>query len=84
MHPFAPATRREGYAQIFERARGGAVRDHRASPPCRCSRTPGAQGEFAGLMVIRAYHRARGDAPRRRADPASAHGTNPASAVMAG
>ena len=45
----------------------------------------GAQGEYAGLLAIRAYHRDRGDgAPQRRADPASAHGTNPAWAVMAG
>ncbi len=45
----------------------------------------GAQGELAGLMVIRAYHRARGDAHRTVAlIPSSAHGTNPASAVMAG
>ena len=45
----------------------------------------GAQGEFAGLMVIRAYHRDRGDAARDVVlIPASAHGTNPASAVMAG
>ena len=45
----------------------------------------GAQGEFAGLMVIRAYHRDRGEAHRDVVlIPASAHGTNPASAVMAG
>ena len=45
----------------------------------------GAQGEYAGLMVIRAYHEARGDHHRNVAlIPASAHGTNPASAVMAG
>ena len=45
----------------------------------------GAQGEFAGLMVIRAYHKSRGDAHRKICIiPSSAHGTNPASAVMAG
>jgi glycine dehydrogenase len=45
----------------------------------------GAQGEYAGLMVIRAYHQSRGDYHRNIAlIPASAHGTNPASAAMAG
>ena len=45
----------------------------------------GAQGEYAGLMVIRAYHLDRGDTQRTKVlIPASAHGTNPASAVMAG
>ena len=45
----------------------------------------GSQGEYAGLLVIRAYHRARGDAHRTTClIPQSAHGTNPASAVMAG
>jgi glycine dehydrogenase len=45
----------------------------------------GAQGEYAGLMVIRAYHRSRGDSHRNIClIPSSAHGTNPASAVMAG
>ena len=51
---------------------------------CRCSPTP-VLGEYAGLLVIRAYHQARGDAHRTVClIPQSAHGTNPASAVMAG
>ena len=55
------------------------------SPPCRCSRTPAAQGEYAGLLAIRAYHEARGEAHRDVClIPSVAHGTNPASAAMAG
>ena len=84
VHPFAPVEQAQGYAEIF--------RDLEAS---LCAITgfaavslqpnSGAQGEFAGLMVIRAYHRDRGDHHRDVVlIPASAHGTNPASAAMAG
>ena len=53
--------------------------------PSRCSRTPGAQGEYAGLLAIRAYHASRGEGHRDVClIPASAHGTNPARAQMAG
>ena len=56
-----------------------------ATTPSRCSRTPARQGEFAGLLAIRGYHRARGDEQRDIClIPSSAHGTNAASAVMAG
>ena len=69
MHPFAPVEQAQGYAQIFARARGGAVPDHRVRA-VSLQPNSGAQGEFAGLMAIRAYHHDRGErAPQRRADP---------------
>ncbi len=84
MHPFAPADQTRGYAQLFkelEKTLAGVTGFHAVS----LQPNSGAQGEYAGLMVIRAYHLARGDAHRNVAlIPSSAHGTNPASAVMAG
>jgi glycine dehydrogenase len=84
-HPFVPVDQMEGYQHVFrelERARCAGSRDLRRS---RCSPIQGPQGEYAGLLVIRAYHRDRGDHDRDIVlIPASAHGTNPASAVMAG
>ena len=83
-HPFVPVEQMAGYQQIF------AELEHALSKVtgfAAVSLQPnsGAQGEFAGLMVIRAYHRDRGDEHRDVVlIPASAHGTNPASAVMAG
>jgi glycine cleavage system P protein (glycine dehydrogenase) len=84
MHPFAPAGQAEGYRQIC-----GELEDAlcRVTGFAAVSLQPnsGAQGEFAGLMTIRAYHRDRGDAGRNIVlIPSSAHGTNPASATMAG
>ncbi|MFL6281274.1 MAG: aminomethyl-transferring glycine dehydrogenase [Vicinamibacterales bacterium] len=84
MHPFAPSDRSEGYRQIFselERALCAITGLDTVS----LQPNSGAQGEFAGLMTIRAYHRDRGQ-PERDVVliPASAHGTNPASATMAG
>jgi glycine dehydrogenase len=84
MHPFAPVEQAGGYAQIFGELEQALCRitgfDAVSLQP-----NSGAQGEFAGLMTIRAYHRARGDARRTVVlIPASAHGTNPASAAMAG
>ena len=48
MHPFAPAEQTEGYAQIFGELETALCRDHRASPPCRCSRTPARKASSRG------------------------------------
>ena len=84
MHPFAPVDQAEGYAEIF-RDLEAALCEITGFAAVSLQPNSGAQGEFAGLMVIRAYHEARG---HRHRDvvliPASAHGTNPASAAMAG
>ena len=84
VHPFAPIEQAGGYLQIIEELEEAlcAVTGFAA---VSLQPNSGAQGEFAGLMVIRAYHLARGDAHRNVVlIPASAHGTNPASAAMAG
>jgi glycine dehydrogenase len=84
MHPFAPADQAQGYRQIFEELERALCKvtglDAVSLQP-----NSGAQGEFAGLMTIRAFHHDRGQ-PERDVVliPASAHGTNPASATMAG
>lgn len=84
LHPFAPADQTRGYAQIVEELKS-ALAEVTGLPGVSLQPNAGSQGEFAGLMVIRAYHRARGEAQRNIVlIPASAHGTNPASAVMAG
>jgi glycine cleavage system P protein (glycine dehydrogenase) len=84
MHPFAPAAQAGGYRQVFNELEHALSR---ITGLAAVSLQPnsGAQGEFAGLMVIRAYHHDRGQ-PERDVVliPASAHGTNPASASMAG
>ncbi len=84
LHPCAPESQAQGYQVLFAQ-----LEDQLAEITgfARVSLQPnaGAQGEFAGLMVIRAFHAARGDTRRRTClSPTSAHGTNPASAVMAG
>ncbi len=84
MHPFAPADQAKGYEEIFQTLEQWLCEitgfDAMSLQP-----NAGAQGEYAGLMVIRAYHKSRGDHHRNIAlIPSSAHGTNPASAVMAG
>jgi len=84
LHPFVPVEQAEGYAEVIETLeRDLAVItgfDATSLQP-----NSGAQGEYAGLMVIRAYHQANGEGHRNIAlIPSSAHGTNPASAVMAG
>ena len=69
LHPFAPVDQAEGYQQIF-RELERALCEITGFAAVSLQPNSGAQGEFAGLMVIRAYHRDRGDdAPRRRADP---------------
>ncbi len=84
IHPFAPADQAEGYlAMIAELERDLATITGFAA--CSLQPNSGAAGEYAGLMVIRAYHQSRGQGYRNIIlIPASAHGTNPASAAMAG
>ena len=83
-HPFAPVNQLEGYQQIFREIEQ-TLCEITGFAAVSLQPNSGAQGEFAGLMVIRAYHQARGDSSRNIVlIPASAHGTNPASAVMAG
>jgi glycine cleavage system P protein (glycine dehydrogenase) len=83
-HPFVPVDQVGGYQQIF-RELEQALSTITGFAAVSLQPNSGAQGEFAGLMVIRAYHRARNDSSRNVVlIPASAHGTNPASGVMAG
>jgi glycine dehydrogenase len=84
MHPFAPEEQAEGYLQMF-RELESALCEITGFAEISLQPNSGAQGEFTGLMVIRAYHHDRGDTGRDVVlIPASAHGTNPASAAMAG
>jgi glycine dehydrogenase len=84
LHPFAPADQAKGYKQIFSDLEGWLC-EVTGFAGISLQPNSGAQGEYAGLMVIRAYHEARGDHHRNVAlIPTSAHGTNPASAAMAG
>ena len=84
IHPFAPADQTEGYTELISEL------EHDLSTitgfaACSLQPNSGAAGEYAGLMVIRAYHQSRGQGYRNIVlIPASAHGTNPASAAMAG
>jgi len=84
IHPFVPNDQVKGYHQMLvelERDLSEITGFYKTS----LQPNSGAQGEYAGLMVIRAYHQSRGDHQRNIAlIPSSAHGTNPASAVMAG
>ena len=83
-HPFVPVDQMEGYQRIF-RELEHALCEITGFAAVSLQPNSGAQGEFGGLMVIRAFHRDRGDTARDVVlIPASAHGTNPASAVMAG
>jgi glycine dehydrogenase len=84
LHPFVPVEQAAGYQQVFKELEEAlcAVTGFAA---VSLQPNSGAQGEFAGLLAIRAYHHDRGDQHRNVVlIPASAHGTNPASAVMAG
>lgn len=84
IHPFVPLDQAQGYQEILKKleAQLNVVTGFAGTS---LQPNSGAQGEFAGLMVIRAYHQSRGDHHRNIClIPASAHGTNPASAVMAG
>jgi glycine dehydrogenase len=84
IHPFAPVSQTRGYQAMFlrlEKALASVTGFHAVS----LQPNAGSQGEYAGLLVIRAYHHSRGDTHRNIClIPQSAHGTNPASAVMAG
>jgi len=84
MHPFAPADQTGGYMQLFDELNNW-LSEITGFAAMSLQPNAGAQGEYAGLMVIRAYHNDRGDGHRNIAlIPSSAHGTNPASAAMAG
>jgi glycine dehydrogenase len=84
MHPFAPRTQTQGYHQIMDEL-AQYLCEITAFDACSLQPNSGAQGEYAGLLTIRAYHQSRGDHHRDvMIIPISAHGTNPASAVMAG
>jgi len=83
-HPFVPVEQMAGYHQVFAELEH-ALAKITGFAAVSLQPNSGAQGEFAGLMVIRAFHRDRGQTHRDIVlIPASAHGTNPASAVMAG
>jgi len=84
MHPFAPREQAEGYHVLFKRLERWLC-DITGYDSISLQPNSGAQGEYAGLLAIRGYHAARGE-PHRKVCliPSSAHGTNPASASMAG
>ncbi|MBW4090609.1 MAG: aminomethyl-transferring glycine dehydrogenase [Proteobacteria bacterium] len=84
VHPFAPADQTEGYAALIERLSGWlcAITGFAA---VSLQPNAGSQGEYSGLLAIRAWHASRGEGGRDVClIPSSAHGTNPASAAMAG
>ncbi len=84
MHPFAPVEQAQGYRALFDRLEG-ALAEITGFHAVSLQPNAGSQGEYAGLLVIRAYHESRGDSKRDVClIPQSAHGTNPASAAMAG
>jgi glycine dehydrogenase len=84
IHPFAPKEQTLGYQQIFKEIEAYLC-ECTGFSACSLQPNSGAQGEYAGLLTIRAYHEANGNSNRNIAlIPSSAHGTNPASAVMAG
>jgi len=84
LHPFAPREQAKGYHALFARLEKWLC-DITGYDAISLQPNAGAQGEYAGLLAIRGYHAARGEAQRKVClIPASAHGTNPASAVMAG
>ena len=84
LHPFAPLDQVEGYQEVLDQLTK-QLNEVTGFAATSLQPNSGAQGEYAGLMVIRAYHQSRGDHHRNICIiPASAHGTNPASAVMAG
>ncbi|MCP4055111.1 MAG: glycine dehydrogenase (aminomethyl-transferring), partial [Mesoflavibacter sp.] len=84
IHPFAPIDQTEGYQKVLK-ALEDQLTEITGFAATSLQPNSGAQGEYAGLMVIKAYHESRGDHHRNIClIPSSAHGTNPASAVMAG
>ncbi|MGH8047736.1 MAG: aminomethyl-transferring glycine dehydrogenase [Chthoniobacterales bacterium] len=84
LHPFAPTQQAEGYQRIFAQLESWLA-EITGFSATSLQPNAGSQGEYAGLLAIRAYHHSRGDTTRTVClIPNSAHGTNPASAVMAG
>ena len=84
IHPFAPKNQVQGYQHILQELER-YLSEITGFSGTSLQPNSGAQGEFSGLMVIRSYHKSRGDSHRNIClIPSSAHGTNPASAVMAG
>ena len=84
IHPFAPENQTQGYREIFDEL-DKDLSEITGFAKVSLQPNSGAQGEYAGLMVIRAYHESNGDLERNIClIPSSAHGTNPASAIMAG
>ena len=84
LHPFVPIDQTQGTSQMINELEAG-LKEITGFETISFQPNSGASGEYAGLMVIQAYHRSRGDSCRNIVlIPASAHGTNPASAVMAG
>ena len=84
LHPFAPLDQTQGYQELFRNLER-ALAEITGFDAVSLQPNAGSQGEYAGLLAIRAYHRSRGDEGRAVClIPQSAHGTNPASAVMAG
>ena len=84
LHPFIPLDQAAGYTQIFDEL-SHYLNECTGFAACSLQPNSGAQGEYSGLLTIRAYHLANGDTHRNIAlIPSSAHGTNPASAVMVG
>ena len=84
IHPFAPPEQTRGYQDLFQQLESWLA-EITGFSSISLQPNAGSQGEYAGLLVIRAYHRHRGEGQRDSClIPVSAHGTNPASAVMAG
>ena len=84
LHPFVPLEQAQGYAQLFEELEA-MLAEITGFDSVSLQPNAGSQGEYAGLLAIAGYHQARGQAHRDIClIPISAHGTNPASAVMAG
>jgi glycine dehydrogenase len=84
LHPFAPVEQAKGYRALFDKLEA-ALAEITGFHAVSLQPNAGAQGEYTGLLVIRAWHESRGEGHRNVClVPQSAHGTNPASAVMAG
>ncbi len=84
LHPFVPLDQAQGYQMLFRQLES-QLTEITGFAAVSLQPNAGSQGEYAGLLVIAAYHRARGEGHRNTClIPVSAHGTNPASAVMAG
>ncbi len=84
IHPFAPREQAKGYQVLFDQLEA-QLAEISGLPHTSLQPNAGSQGEFSGLLTIKAYHQGRGDTERSIClIPSSAHGTNPASAIMAG